>query len=96
MAQITAVNVVHEVRPDAHNAGGRTAIDKRAVAGAVALGALGLEGDQQMDVEHHGGRLWLDTGAREGPGAVFRWTLPATAGTDGRETRTIDDAAVRG
>ncbi len=56
MAEITAVNVVHQVRPDAHNDGGRTAIDKRAVAGAVALGALGLEGDQQMDVEHHGGR----------------------------------------
>lgn len=56
MAQITAVNVVHEVRPDAHNDGGRTAIDKRAVAGAVPLGALGLAGDQQMDVKHHGGR----------------------------------------
>lgn len=56
MAEITAVNVVHAVRPDAHNDGGRTAIDKRAVAGAVPLGALGLAGDQQMDVKHHGGR----------------------------------------
>jgi signal transduction histidine kinase len=27
-------------------------------------------------VEHHGGRLWLDTESRETPGAVFRWTLP--------------------
>ncbi|GAA0378279.1 sensor histidine kinase [Microbispora corallina] len=26
-------------------------------------------------VEYHGGRIWLDTAA--GPGATFRWTLPA-------------------
>ena len=28
-------------------------------------------------VEHHGGRLWLDTTPRDTPGAVLRWTLPA-------------------
>ncbi|MBC7551644.1 MAG: MOSC domain-containing protein, partial [Cellulomonas sp.] len=56
MAQVTSVNVVHEVRPDAHNSAGRTAIDKRAVTGGVAVGAQGLAGDRQMDVEHHGGR----------------------------------------
>ena len=56
MAQVTSVNVVHEVRPDAHNGTGRTAIDKRAVTGGVAVGAQGLAGDRQMDVEHHGGR----------------------------------------
>ncbi|OIV37786.1 hypothetical protein BIV57_09455 [Mangrovactinospora gilvigrisea] len=36
-------------------------------------------------VEHHGGRIWLDTSPRE-RGAVFRWTLPrwsATAYGDG-------------
>jgi signal transduction histidine kinase len=27
-------------------------------------------------VEYHGGRLWLDTEPRDGPGAVFRWILP--------------------
>ena len=27
-------------------------------------------------VEHHGGRLWLDTEPRDASGAVFRWTLP--------------------
>jgi light-regulated signal transduction histidine kinase (bacteriophytochrome) len=27
-------------------------------------------------VEYHGGRLWLDTEARDLAGAVFRWTLP--------------------
>ncbi|MFI6788588.1 ATP-binding protein [Nonomuraea sp. NPDC050383] len=31
-------------------------------------------------VDYHGGRLWLD-GDAEGPGATFRWTLPA-AGDD--------------
>jgi light-regulated signal transduction histidine kinase (bacteriophytochrome) len=31
-------------------------------------------------VEYHGGRLWLD-GDAAGPGATFRWTLPA-AGDD--------------
>jgi light-regulated signal transduction histidine kinase (bacteriophytochrome) len=33
-------------------------------------------------VEHHGGRLWLDSTPRDTPGAVLRWTLPArqTAG----------------
>ena len=34
---------------------GRTSIDKTPVAGPVAVHALGLEGDQVSDVEHHGG-----------------------------------------
>ena len=34
---------------------GRTSIDKRPVAGRVALGALGVVGDQVSDVKHHGG-----------------------------------------
>ncbi len=61
-------------------------------------------------VEHHGGRLWLDTEPREAPGTVFRWTLlerqdTSTDGTDRdhlagagpaeTETRTSSDA-VRG
>lgn len=33
----------------------RTAIDKRAVSGPVAVGELGLEGDRQADTAHHGG-----------------------------------------
>ncbi len=55
MAQITSVNVAHQLHPDEHNGVGRTAIDKRAVAGAVPVGGRGLAGDQQMDVAHHGG-----------------------------------------
>ncbi|MEW9529164.1 ATP-binding protein [Microbispora sp. NPDC049125] len=31
-------------------------------------------------VEYHGGRIWLDTEA--GPGATFRWTLPAAEDPD--------------
>jgi len=58
-------------------------------------------------VEHHGGRLWLDTDPRDTPGAVFRWTLPERqaepepaydapgSGTDDKE-RTSHDATVRG
>jgi len=34
---------------------GRTAIDKRPVAGQVAIGLLGLAGDESADKAHHGG-----------------------------------------
>lgn len=34
---------------------GRTSIDKRNVSGPVAVGPLGLAGDQVSDTEHHGG-----------------------------------------
>ncbi|MBB2913470.1 signal transduction histidine kinase [Streptosporangium becharense] len=27
-------------------------------------------------VEYHGGRIWVDTEAADGPGTTFRWTLP--------------------
>ncbi len=52
-------------------------------------------------VEHHGGRLWLDSGGRSGrTGATFRWTLPIEA--DKQAPRppdahggTADDRAAR-
>jgi light-regulated signal transduction histidine kinase (bacteriophytochrome) len=56
-------------------------------------------------VEHHGGRLWLDTTPRDPPGAVFRWTLPERQAEselpepdqlDDETGRTPDDAVVRG
>ncbi len=34
---------------------GRTSIDKRPVTGPVAVGELGIEGDQVSDTRHHGG-----------------------------------------
>lgn len=55
MAHISAVCVLHTLRPEPTNPGGTTAIDKRAIAGPVELGPLGLAGDRQVDTEHHGG-----------------------------------------
>ncbi|MGQ4600217.1 MOSC domain-containing protein [Nocardia sp. R6R-6] len=52
--EVLAVCVVHA---DLEVPGrvGRTAIDKRPVAGRVAVRALGLDGDHVCDTEHHGG-----------------------------------------
>jgi signal transduction histidine kinase len=49
-------------------------------------------------VEHHGGRLWLDTTPRETPGAVLRWTLPArhTAGSGGSTMSTTSPSRASG
>jgi MOSC domain-containing protein YiiM len=51
LAQLTSVNVVHEVRPGFHR---DTAIDKRPVGGRVQVTASGLSGDRQMDSSHGG------------------------------------------
>lgn len=56
MGLIEAVCVVHGLHPDGANRSGETAIDKRPVAGRVAVRQLGLQGDRQMDTDHHGGR----------------------------------------
>lgn len=51
-------------------------------------------------VEHHGGRIWLDTTAISG--AVFRWSLPVAGSTDGaasapdHDERSRDDAVSAG
>lgn len=50
------VRSVHLGRPrEAAWAGGTTAIDKQPATGPVAVGELGLEGDQVADTRHHGG-----------------------------------------
>lgn len=54
-ACITAVCVVHEIRPDPFGPEPYTAIDKRAVSGRVEVGPLGVSGDTQCDRLHHGG-----------------------------------------
>jgi MOSC domain-containing protein YiiM len=51
-AMLVAVNVVHTFRQGPSR---RTAIDKRPVAGPVAVGELGLAGDTQCDTRSHGG-----------------------------------------
>jgi MOSC domain-containing protein YiiM len=53
--RITAVSIVHELRPNPFRPVGTTAIDKRPVAGRVAVGDLGLAGDTQCDREVQGG-----------------------------------------
>jgi MOSC domain-containing protein YiiM len=55
MAHISAVCVLHTLHPEPDNPDGTTSIDKRALAGPVAMGALGLAGDRQSDTENHGG-----------------------------------------
>jgi MOSC domain-containing protein YiiM len=54
-ASVTAVCVVHQILEDPLGQTGSTAIDKRAVAGPVPVGSLGLAGDAQCDTKHHGG-----------------------------------------
>lgn len=56
MGSIEAVCVVRALHADVGNRSGQTAIDKAPVGGPVAVGALGLAGDRQMDADHHGGR----------------------------------------
>lgn len=58
--RLLSVNIVHALIPDVRGDLDETAIDKRAVAGRVSVrpaveGAVGLEGDQVVDVRHHGG-----------------------------------------
>jgi MOSC domain-containing protein YiiM len=54
--RIDAVCVLNELIPDRNPNGlDRTAIDKRPVVVPVAVGPLGLEGDDQYDKQHHGG-----------------------------------------
>lgn len=54
MGRLLAACVVSQLHPDAGNVG-TTAIDKRAVEGAVRVGRLGLFADVQADRKHHGG-----------------------------------------
>lgn len=54
MAHVRSVNV-GTPREASWAAIGRTAIDKTPVTGPVAVGRLGVAGDQVGDTEHHGG-----------------------------------------
>jgi MOSC domain-containing protein YiiM len=54
-ARILAVAVVHQLLPAPGSDPGITAIDKRAVTGAVQVHALGVSGDRQCDTTNHGG-----------------------------------------
>jgi MOSC domain-containing protein YiiM len=54
-AAVIAVNVGRTVHAEWAGRRKRTAIDKRPVAGRVAVGRLGLDGDEQADKDNHGG-----------------------------------------
>lgn len=55
--RVVSVNIVHELAPYAGRDGKRlSAIDKRPVTDRrVAVGELGLDGDRQVNLVHHGG-----------------------------------------
>ena len=54
MAQVISINV-GTPREAAWAGIGRTSIDKQPVTGPVAVGRLGLDGDQVSDTRYHGG-----------------------------------------
>ena len=54
-ARVISVNIGHGKDADWAGKLGRTAIDKRPVAGLVEVGGLGLGGDEQVDKPAHGG-----------------------------------------
>lgn len=59
--RVLSVNVVHALIPDTRGELDKTAIDKRPVQGRVpvrpaGVAGVGVEGDQVVDSEHHGGR----------------------------------------
>lgn len=73
---------------------GRSAIDKRPVAGRVAIGPFGLAGDENADKAHHGGAeqavyvyaredldWWTERLGRELPDGIFGENV-TTAGID--------------
>ena len=85
---------MHALIPDTGGDLDETAIDKRPVAGPVACHRLGIAGDTQVDVQHHGGvdqavyayaredsDWWAGELAREIPPGVFGENL-ATEGVD--------------
>lgn len=55
VGHVASVNVVHALIPDTLGDLDLTAIDKRCVDTRVRVGRLGLEGDDQVDRQHHGG-----------------------------------------
>ena len=83
-ARVVSINTGRGVAAEWAGALKRTAIDKRPVTGPVAVGRLGLAGDEQADRKHHGGYeqavnayaredldWWKERLGRELPGGTF-------------------------
>ncbi len=94
LGRVVAVCVVHELIPDRGGSLETTAIDKRPAPGPVRVHELGLEGDTQVDTQHHGGvdqavyayaqedaRIWAAELGRELSPGMFGENL-ATEGVD--------------
>jgi MOSC domain-containing protein YiiM len=93
-AQVTSVNRGGAADLVIGGKPGRSAIDKRPAPGPVAVGLLGLDGDECADVEDHGGRdqavyayaredldWWTEQLGRELPEGTFGENI-TTAGLD--------------
>ena len=93
-ARVISVNVGRGKDADWAGKLGRTAIDKRAVAGPVEVGRLGLGGDEQVDKPAHGGPeqavyayaredldWWVEQLGREVTNGLFGENI-TTAGVD--------------
>ncbi|HYN57202.1 MAG TPA: MOSC domain-containing protein [Motilibacterales bacterium] len=99
MAHISAVCVLHTLLPAPSNPDGTTSIDKRSVPGPVAVGPLGLAGDRQSDLDHHGGEdqavyLYADEDAAWWSAELGREIPPGLFGENLR-TSGIDLSATR-
>jgi MOSC domain-containing protein YiiM len=83
-ARVVSINTGRSVAAEWAGSLKRTAIDKRPVIGPVAVGRLGLAGDEQADRKHHGGYeqavyvyaredldWWKERLGRELPGGTF-------------------------
>ena len=92
--RLDAVCVVHALIPDPAEDLDQTAIDKRPVDGPVRVLTLGVLGDTQIDVQHHGGvdqaiyayaredsAWWAEELGRDLPPGTFGENL-ATVGID--------------
>jgi MOSC domain-containing protein YiiM len=93
-ARVISVNVGHGRDADWAGKLGRTAIDKRPLAGQVQVGRLGLGGDEQVDKPAHGGPeqavyayaredldWWVEQLGREVTNGMFGENI-TTAGVD--------------
>src|SRR5437868_7195391 len=93
-ARVISVNIGHGKDADWAGKLGRTAIDKRPVAGRVEVGGLGLGGDEQVDKPAHGGPeaavyayaredldWWVEQLGRELPNGTFGENI-TTSGLD--------------
>ena len=91
--QVISVNTGRVVKADWAGRIQRTAIEKHPADGAVRVGRLGLDGDEQADLENHGGpeQLPIDPQLQpiQGIERIARPAFEASA-MDGFPDRAVD------